>query len=66
MISILIYILILCLVFGVVYYVITLLPLPPPFALIAQVILALVLVLCLLDLLLGGRFVGLAPLRLPP
>jgi uncharacterized membrane protein (GlpM family) len=65
MISILIYILILCLVFGVIYYIVTLLPLPPPFALIAQVILALVLVLCLLDILMGGRFVG-GPWRLPP
>jgi hypothetical protein len=45
--------------------VITLLPLPAPFGLIVQVILALVLVLCLLDILLGGRFVGLAPLRVP-
>ena len=53
MISLLIYVLILCLVFGVIYYVITLLPLPPPFGLIVQVILALILVLVLLDLLLG-------------
>jgi len=53
------------LVFGVIYYIVTLLPLPPPFALIAQVILALVLVLCLLDILMGGRFVG-GPWRLPP
>jgi hypothetical protein len=61
----LVYILILCLIFGVIYYVLQMLPLPPPFALIVQVILALVLVLLLLDILLGGRYVGLGPLRRP-
>ena len=65
MIDALVYILILCLIFGVIYYVLQMLPLPPPFALIVQVILALVLVLLLLDILLGGRYVGLGPLRRP-
>jgi hypothetical protein len=53
------------LIFGVIDYVLQMLPLPPPFALIVQVILALVLVLLLLDILLGGRYVGLGPLRRP-
>ena len=65
MIDALVYILIQCLIFGVIYYVLQMLPLPPPFALIVQVILALVLVLLLLDILLGGRYVGLGPLRRP-
>jgi hypothetical protein len=62
----LVYILILCLIFGVIYYVLQMLPLPPPFALIVQVILALVMVLFLLDILLGGRWVGLGPPRRLP
>jgi hypothetical protein len=66
MIDILVYLLILCLIFGVIYYVLQLLPLPPPFMLIVQVILALVMVLFLLDILLGGRWVGLGPPRRLP
>jgi hypothetical protein len=54
----LIYILILLLIFGVILYVVRLIPLPPPFALIAQAVVGLILLLVLLDLLLGGRFVG--------
>ena len=66
MIDVLVYLLVLCLIFGVIYYVLTLLPLPPPFALVVQVILALVMVLFLLDVLLGGRWVGLGPPRRLP
>jgi uncharacterized membrane protein (GlpM family) len=40
------------LIFGVCYYVITLIPLPPPFAMIAQLILAVILLLVLLSYLL--------------
>ena len=58
MISLLIYVLILLLIFGVILYVVRLIPLPPPFALIAQAVVGLILLLVLLDLLLGGRFVG--------
>jgi hypothetical protein len=66
MIDTLVYLLILCVIFGVIYYVLTLLPLPAPFGLIVQVILALVMVLFLLDILLGGRWVGLGPPRRLP
>ena len=44
----------LVLVFGVVYWIITLIPLPPPFKLVAQVVLALILLIVLIDFLLGG------------
>ena len=61
LVQLLINLLILCLIFGVIWYVISLLPLPPPFGLIIQVVMALIL-----DpdpagqavLPLGGRFVG--------
>lgn len=52
MISLLIWVLALLLVFGVIAYVIQLLPLPPPFATIAMAILALVFVLILIGMLL--------------
>jgi hypothetical protein len=56
-ISLLITILVLCLVFGVVYYIITLIPLPAPFAQIALIVLALIFLLVLLNEVgfLGGR-----------
>jgi hypothetical protein len=62
MIPALITLLVYCLVFGVLYYVISLLPLPPPFGQIAQIVLALILLLVVVDLLLGGRFLS-WPLR---
>lgn len=65
MISALIYILVLCLVFGIILYVVRMLPLPEPFGVIAQAIVALILLLIILDMLLGGRFLGLPPGRLP-
>ena len=42
MISLLIAVLILCLIFGVVWWIITLIPLPPPFRQIAQVVAAII------------------------
>jgi uncharacterized membrane protein (GlpM family) len=53
MIELLIWVLILVLVFGVIWYIISLIPLPPPFAQIAQIIVAVVLLLIIVSLLLG-------------
>lgn len=58
MISLLVAILVLCLVFGVILYIIRLLPIPEPFGQVATIIVALILVLLLIDMLMGGRFVG--------
>ena len=54
MISILVYILVLCLVFGVCLYVVRTIPLPAPFGMVAQAIVALVFLLVLLDIFFGG------------
>ena len=59
MITLLIYVLILLIFFSVLFYVVRMIPLPAPFAMLAQAVVGLVLLLVLLDLLLGGRFVGL-------
>jgi len=59
MISVLIYLLVLCLVFGVAWWILQLIPLPQPAMMIVQVILALILLLILLDVVLGGRFLAL-------
>lgn len=53
MISLLIYALILLLVFGVLFYVIDLLPLPGNFGLIAKIIIGLVLLIILINMVLG-------------
>jgi hypothetical protein len=50
------------LVFGVILYVIRLLPLPPPFGNIALAVVALIFILIIISMLLGG--VPLAPIRL--
>lgn len=50
MVGLLLNLLILLLVFGVVYYIITLLPIPDPFKRIAMVIMALILLLMLLGM----------------
>jgi hypothetical protein len=52
MMGLLVSILILCLIFGVIWWVITLIPLPPPFKQIAMVVVALVFVLILISYLL--------------
>ena len=63
-IGLLINLLILVLVFGVAWWIVTLLPLPPPFGLVAQVVLALILLIILINFLLGGSELGWrAPLR---
>lgn len=53
MIGLLLNLVIIVVVFGVIYYIVGLLPLPEPFGRIAQIVLGLVLLLVLLDLLLG-------------
>lgn len=57
MIQFLIFLLVLFIVFGALYYVITLLPLPAPFATICTVLLILIFVLVLL-----GSFTGNVPI----
>lgn len=60
MINTLIYLLILCITFGLIYYIVTLLPLPQPFKNVAIIIVVLIMVLILLGVLLGA--VPLTPL----
>lgn len=68
MIGLLIDILIFCLIAGLIWYVITLIPLPPPFHVVARVVFAVICVLILIQLLLGvtgagpGLYWGRAPL----
>jgi len=54
MLSLLITLLILCLVLGLVWYVVTLLPLPAPFKNIALAIIAVIAAIYLLSILLGA------------
>ena len=56
MISVLITLLVICLIFGVVWWILTLIPLPPPIVNIVKVILALILLIWLISVLLplGG------------
>ena len=59
MLSILVTILVMCLIFGLIWWIITLIPLPPPFGRVAQVVIAVIFVICLIYLLLplaGGGF----------
>jgi hypothetical protein len=54
MLSFLVYLLVMCLVFGVIYWAVSLVPLPPPLRNIVLGILALIFVLVLLGMLFGG------------
>ena len=59
MISVLVTILVMCLIFGVVWWIITLIPLPAPFGRVAQVVIAVIFLIMLIYLLLplaGGGF----------
>jgi hypothetical protein len=53
MIDFLIYIIVLCIVFGLVYYIVGLLPLPDPFKKIAVIAVLLIFLLVILGALLG-------------
>jgi hypothetical protein len=59
MIGVLIHLLVLVLVLGVVWWVVTLLPVPPPGLKIVQAILVVIFVIGLVDILLGFSGVGL-------
>lgn len=63
MIDFLIYIIVLCIIFGLIYYVVTLLPLPEPFKKIATIATLVVFVLVLLSALLGGIPLPRLPVR---
>jgi len=52
MIEMLITLLVVLLILGLIYWVITLIPLPPPFVLLAQVVMAIIFVLVLISFLL--------------
>jgi hypothetical protein len=54
MINLLIFIIVMCIVFGLIYYAVTLLPLPEPFKNIAVIAVLLIFVLVLLGALFGG------------
>jgi hypothetical protein len=65
MLSMLIGVIILALIFALAYWVISILPLPAPFPLVLNVVLALMAILVLIGLLTGdiGNFHGCLPLR---
>jgi hypothetical protein len=48
MISLLVSLLILCLIFGVAWWVLSLIPMPPPFKTVAQVVIAIIFLLVLI------------------
>ena len=62
MIEVLLYLLILCIAFGLIYYIVTLLPLPEPFRRIAVIVVLVIFLIILLYALMG---VGIPKLRLP-
>jgi hypothetical protein len=51
MLSILISILVMCLIFGLIWWIISLIPLPPPFSRVAQVVIAVIFCIWLIYLL---------------
>lgn len=59
MIPLLVHLLIFILIAGLIYWIITIVPLPPPFRTIALVIFAVILIIVLLSYLAGGGY----PLR---
>ena len=59
MISFLVIVLVMCLIFGVIWWILTLIPLPAPFMQVARVIIAVIFLIWLIYLLLpmtGGSF----------
>lgn len=54
MLSLLLSLLILLVIFAVIYYIGTLIPVPPPFAWIVQVVIAIFFLIALIELLTGG------------
>lgn len=60
MIDFLIWVVVMCVVFGLLYYIVTLLPLPEPFGKIAVVAVLVIFILVLL-----GALTGQVPMRFP-
>jgi hypothetical protein len=60
MIEFLIWVVVMCVVFGLLYYIVTLLPLPDPFKQIAIIAVLLIFILVLL-----GSLTGYVPMRFP-
>jgi len=56
MVGLLITLLVICLIASVVWWILTMIPIPPPFVWIVRVIFAVIFLIVLLDLLLGGGF----------
>lgn len=54
MISLLVTLLILCLVFGLIWYLVGMLPLPEPFGMVARVSMLVIFILLLLGMVFGG------------
>jgi hypothetical protein len=54
MIDLLIYLLVLCLIFGLIFWVIRQIPLPAPFASIAIAVIGVIFIIILLSMLVGG------------
>jgi hypothetical protein len=59
MIDLLLYVVILCLVFGLIWWSLSIVPLPGPFDRIAQVVLVVIFVICIIIILMG--LVGSSP-----
>lgn len=62
MIDLLIWLIVICLVFAVVWWIIGMIPLPDPFGLIVRVAFALIFLLVLLNMLIGLPGMGHGPL----
>lgn len=63
MLSILISLLVLLIIFAIVWWIISMIPIPPPFVWLVRVIFAVIFLICLLELLLGGFSFGHTLLR---
>ena len=53
MLSLLISLLVLCLILGVVYWILSMIPIPPPFAWVVRVVFAIICLICLISILTG-------------
>ena len=58
MLSLLISLLILLVIFAVVWWILSMIPVPPPFVWIVRVIFAIIFLICLVELLTGGLSFG--------
>ena len=63
MLSLLVSLLILLVIFAVVWWILSMIPIPAPFVWIVRVIFAIIFLICLIELLLGGFSFGHALLR---